>query len=73
MKHYQAIAYTEAMHRRCIGCHVEKAKEKNKPEMTRCDWCHKDRREVIDSREVNLRRMGLMGQNVVLPPKAAGR
>jgi Ni/Fe-hydrogenase subunit HybB-like protein len=67
VKRYQAVAYTEAMHRLCIGCHVKKAQEKSKPEMTRCDWCHKDRREVIDSRELVLRRAGLTGQNVVLP------
>jgi hypothetical protein len=67
VKRYRAIAYTEAMHRLCIGCHVTKAKEKGKPEMTRCDWCHKERRELIDSREIVLHRQGLHGQNVVLP------
>jgi Ni/Fe-hydrogenase subunit HybB-like protein/Zn finger protein HypA/HybF involved in hydrogenase expression len=67
VKGYQAVAYTEAMHRLCLGCHVKKAKEKNKPEMTRCDWCHKDRRDVIDTREMAIRRQGLMGQDVVLP------
>ena len=69
VKNYQAVAYTEAMHRLCIGCHVKKAQEKKKPEMTRCDWCHKDKREVIDSRELILRRAGLTGQDVVLPPR----
>ena len=73
MKQYRAVAYTEAMHRLCIGCHVKKAKEKKKPEMTRCAWCHKDRRDVIDARGVALRRRGLMGQEVVLPPVEAGR
>ncbi len=68
VKHYQAIAYAEAMHRLCLGCHTQKAKEKNKPEMTRCDWCHKERRDIIDARDVVLRRRGLMGQDVVLPP-----
>jgi Ni/Fe-hydrogenase subunit HybB-like protein len=69
IKNYQAVAYTEAMHRMCIGCHIQKAKEKNKPEMTRCEWCHKDRREVIDSREVQLRRLGAVGEQVLLPPQ----
>jgi Ni/Fe-hydrogenase subunit HybB-like protein len=68
VKKYQAPAYVEAMHRMCLSCHLQKAKEKNKPEMTRCDWCHKERRDVIDARDVTLRRKGLMGQGVVLPP-----
>ncbi len=70
VKRYRAVAYTEAMHRLCLGCHVQKAQEKNKPEMTRCGWCHKERRELIDSREIVLRRRGLFAQNVVLPPAA---
>ncbi len=72
VKQYRAVAYTEAMHRLCIGCHTNKAKEKNKPEMTRCSWCHKERREVIDSREIALRHRGLTAINVVLPPPDAG-
>ena len=69
VKQYKAPAYTEAMHLLCLGCHVQKAKEKNKPEMTRCDWCHKERREIIDARDVALRRQGLVGQTVLLPPE----
>jgi Ni/Fe-hydrogenase subunit HybB-like protein len=72
VKQYRSVAYTEAMHRLCIGCHVKKAKENKKPEMTRCDWCHKDKREVIDSREIVLRRRGLTAINVVLPPADSG-
>jgi Class III cytochrome C family len=72
VKQYRAVAYTEAMHRLCIGCHVKKAKENNKPEMTRCAWCHKDKREDIDSREILLRRRGLTAINVVLPPPDSG-
>jgi len=66
VKKYRAVAYTEAMHRLCLGCHVQKAKEKNKPDMMRCAWCHQERRELIDSREIILRRRGLLG-HVVLP------
>jgi Ni/Fe-hydrogenase subunit HybB-like protein len=73
VKQYRAVAYTEAMHRLCIGCHVKKAKEKNKPEMTRCAWCHKEKREVIDSREIALRRRGLTAIDVVLPPANVGK
>jgi Ni/Fe-hydrogenase subunit HybB-like protein len=68
VKKYRAVSYTEAFHRLCIGCHVKKAAEKNKPEMTRCAWCHKERREVIDAREIDLRRRGASSGSPVLPP-----
>ena len=68
IKQYRAVAYTEAMHRLCIGCHLKKAQENKKPELTRCEWCHMDKRQVIDSRELTLRRLGLHGTDVVLPP-----
>ncbi len=69
VKGYEAVSYTEAMHRLCIGCHIQKAKEKNKPEMTRCAWCHKDNPEVLNSRDLMLRRSGLSRGSVVLPPE----
>lgn len=68
VKQFQAVSYTEAMHRLCLGCHAKKAVEKHKPEMTQCAWCHKERRDVIDSREMILRRTGLIGKSLVLPP-----
>jgi Ni/Fe-hydrogenase subunit HybB-like protein len=68
VKRYKAVSYTEAMHRLCIGCHAQKAVEKNKPEMARCAWCHKEGRDVIDARDLVLRRRGLIGKNMVLPP-----
>ena len=68
IKQYQAVSYTDALHRLCLGCHVKKAVEKHKPEMAQCAWCHKDRRDVIDSREMILRRQGLIGKSIVLPP-----
>jgi Ni/Fe-hydrogenase subunit HybB-like protein len=71
VKQYRAVAYTEAMHRLCVGCHIKKAKENNKPEMTRCAWCHKERRDVLDSRTLVLRRIA--GENVVLPPAEIGK
>ena len=67
VKKYQAVSYTNAMHELCIGCHTKKAVEKKKPEMTRCAWCHKDSRETIDSRELMLRRAGLIGKGIMLP------
>jgi len=74
IKTYQAVSYTEAMHRLCIGCHIQKAKEKNKPEMTRCAWCHKDNPEILNARDLMLSRYGLNRASVVLPPEnlAAG-
>ena len=56
VKSYEAPAYTGALHQMCVACHVSKAKEKNKPEMARCGWCHKEPRDLIDAREVALRR-----------------
>jgi Ni/Fe-hydrogenase subunit HybB-like protein len=73
VKQYRAVAYTEAMHRMCLGCHVKKAKENNKPEMTRCAWCHKDDQAIIESREVVLRRAGLAGEQVLLPSNDLGK
>jgi Ni/Fe-hydrogenase subunit HybB-like protein len=72
VKQYRGIAYTEAMHRLCLGCHVKKAKENKKPEVIRCAWCHKEKREILDSREVFLRRRGLSAIDVVLPPADTG-
>jgi Ni/Fe-hydrogenase subunit HybB-like protein len=68
-KRNQASGYAQAMHDLCLGCHSQKAKEKNKPEMTRCDWCHKEKRDVLDA-------AGMVGQpaaegNVALPPAAS--
>jgi Ni/Fe-hydrogenase subunit HybB-like protein len=68
IKSYRAVSYTEAFHRLCIGCHVKKAAEKNKPEMTRCEWCHKESRDVIDAREIDLRRRTAGTGSPVLPP-----
>ena len=69
VKHYPAVAYTEAMHRLCIGCHVKKAQEKSKPEMGRCDWCHKEKRNVLDASGIRLEQ-DFVGRGVVLPAPA---
>jgi Ni/Fe-hydrogenase subunit HybB-like protein len=68
IKSYRAVSYTEAMHRLCLGCHRKKAVEKHKPEMTQCAWCHKETRDVLDNREIILRRQGLIGKDLMLPP-----
>ena len=73
IKQYQAVAYTEAMHRMCIGCHIQKAKEKNKPEMTRCAWCHKENPEILNARDLILGRYGLSRSSVVMPPPNVGK
>lgn len=69
VKNYQAVSYTNAMHELCIGCHTKMAIVKKKPEMTRCGWCHKENRDLIDSRDVVLRRAGLIGKGILLPPE----
>jgi Ni/Fe-hydrogenase subunit HybB-like protein len=68
IKNYRAVSYVEAMHRLCIGCHVKEAVARNKPEMTRCGWCHGETREVIDARDVELRRRSVGSGSPVLPP-----
>jgi Ni/Fe-hydrogenase subunit HybB-like protein/Zn finger protein HypA/HybF involved in hydrogenase expression len=68
VRNYRAVSYTNAMHELCIGCHTKKAVEKNKTDMARCGWCHKESRELVDSRELVLRRAGLIGKGIVLPP-----
>jgi len=68
IKSYRAASYTDALHRLCIGCHAEKAVEKNKPEMAQCGWCHKDNRDVVDTHEIDLRRRTAIGGSPVLPP-----
>ena len=73
IKQYQAVAYADAMHRLCIGCHIQKAQEKNKPEMTRCAWCHKENPEILNSRDLLLTRYGLSRGSVVLPPPNIGK
>lgn len=55
VKTYRAVSYTEAMHRLCVGCHVKNGAAKNKPEMARCAWCHKETRPVVDARDVAFR------------------
>jgi Ni/Fe-hydrogenase subunit HybB-like protein len=66
VKQYRAVGYAQAMHELCLGCHVKKAKEKSKPEMAQCEWCHKDRCNIADRRKV-VRQSGVPGRNVVLP------
>lgn len=67
VRQYVASSYTEAMHRLCIGCHVKAAQEKKKPEMSRCAWCHKETREVVDAPGL-FPVQGAIGRSVVLPP-----
>ena len=56
------------MHRPCIDCHAKKAAEKKKPEMMRCEWCHRESREVIDARDIELHRRTAGTGSPVLPP-----
>jgi len=68
VKANQAPSYVDAMHRTCLGCHSKKAVEKNKPEMARCAWCHKDNPEILQARGLILRRQSAMSGSPVLPP-----
>ncbi len=68
VKTYHAVSYVDAMHRTCIGCHTKKAAEKKKPEMVQCAWCHKESREILDARDIDLRRRGASAGSPVLPP-----
>ncbi|HLI62965.1 MAG TPA: Ni/Fe-hydrogenase cytochrome b subunit [Terriglobales bacterium] len=67
IKNYNAVSYTDAFHRMCIGCHTKKAAEKHKPEMTRCAWCHKEDPAMLQARDLELRRR-LGSGSPVLPP-----
>ena len=49
VKHYRAPGYVPAMHQLCIGCHIELAKQENKPDFARCSTCHKERRGLTDT------------------------
>jgi Ni/Fe-hydrogenase subunit HybB-like protein len=68
VKQYQAVGYAHAMHRLCVGCHAAAAREKQKPELARCAWCHKETREPVDAGRLSSARRQLMGKRVVLPP-----
>lgn len=70
IKTYRAVSYTESLHRACIGCHVIKAKEKSKPEMARCAWCHKETRPPVDARDLIFRDEGLVGKSILVPAVA---
>ena len=65
---YEAIGYTESLHRLCLGCHVKKVKEKNKPDMARCAWCHNERRSFVDEKNLSFSTRGPVGKRIVLPP-----
>jgi Ni/Fe-hydrogenase subunit HybB-like protein len=48
VKQYMALSYTEAMHRRCIGCHITMAEEFEDDNLPRCQACHTGRRPIIN-------------------------
>jgi Ni/Fe-hydrogenase subunit HybB-like protein len=72
VKQYMAPSYVDAMHGLCIACHQKLAQTDNKPEMTRCTWCHKDKRDVIDAAGVRSTE-GIAGRTVVVPPPGAAK
>jgi hypothetical protein len=68
VKTYEAPGYVEALHRTCVGCHRKEAVKKNKPEMAQCAWCHKEKPQTIEARELILRRQSSMSGSPILPP-----
>lgn len=63
---YEAPAYTDAMHKLCIGCHQEQAVALDKEGLPRCAQCHGEMREVVTA---DVRRVPNMpAPGVVLPP-----
>ena len=68
IKNYTAVAYVDAMHELCIGCHAKIAKEKNKPEVARCAECHKGKLDFSEAENLLYHRRALAGRRVVLPP-----
>ena len=49
VKTYQTVGYVEAMHTLCIGCHVNLARQNNKPGFAQCTTCHKEPRPLDDA------------------------
>jgi len=67
VKQYQAIGYAQAMHALCIGCHARRAKEEGKPDLARCTDCHKERRNLIDTRDLASLEGEPIGRGMLLP------
>ncbi len=68
VKQYQAVGYVQAMHVLCIGCHVQLAKQNNKPDLARCTNCHKERRNLIDASDLTWPQREEIGRGMLLPP-----
>ncbi len=67
VKQYLALGYTEAMHQMCIGCHVEKSKELNRPELPRCATCHHENQDYIDDPKLAPRYREPAGKRLIVP------
>jgi len=68
VKQYVAPGYADAMHKRCISCHRQKAVVLKKPNLSRCGNCHRDILQFVDDTDLAKRRQRLMGKIVILPP-----
>jgi cytochrome c553 len=55
------------MHALCIGCHARRAKEEGKPDLARCTDCHKERRNLIDTRDLASLEGEPIGRGMLLP------
>ncbi len=69
LRRYEAPGYADAAHQLCTGCHAERVKQGAKPEMARCAWCHRDRRDFVDAGGFAFRDPRLAGKRLVLPPR----
>ena len=49
VRQYKAGGYVPAMHKLCLDCHIQRAKQEQKPEFARCTTCHRERRSVTDA------------------------
>lgn len=65
---YTATAYVDAMHALCIGCHAKVAAKENRPDVARCEECHKGNLNFSEAENLLYRRRALAGRGVVLPP-----
>jgi Ni/Fe-hydrogenase subunit HybB-like protein len=68
VEQYRAPGYAHAMHRLCIGCHVDLAGQGGVSELTQCATCHYEIRDFVDAEELKPRGRRLGGKGVVLPP-----
>jgi len=71
VRQYRAPGYVEAMHRWCVGCHVRRAQQMNKPDLGRCTACHRERRQWPEQLAAGRSEAGPAGKRLPLPAWSA--